>query len=45
MEKKLDFAKELETVLLRPDGTPLGAAAPAAIGGKYLGLYFSASWW
>jgi thiol-disulfide isomerase/thioredoxin len=38
------FAKTLEDVLLRNDGTKLGAAAPAAIGGKILGLYFSASW-
>jgi thiol-disulfide isomerase/thioredoxin len=40
----MDFGKEMEAVLLAPDGSPLGAAAPAAIGGKILGLYFSAHW-
>jgi hypothetical protein len=47
MEQKpeeVDFAKELMNVLLKPDGSKLGDAAPAAIGGKILGLYFSASW-
>lgn len=45
MEKEADdFTKQLAEVLLRPDGTKFGAAAPAAIGGKILGLYFSASW-
>ena len=40
----MDFGKEMEAVLLRPDGSALGAEAPAAIGGKILGLYFSAHW-
>ncbi len=39
-----DFAKRLAEVLCRGDGSKLGEQAPAAIGGKHLLLYFSASW-
>merc|ERR1712137_512795 len=41
MEGAADFAKEISNVLRKPDGS---AAGPEAIGGKILGLYFSAHW-
>ncbi len=43
-EKGEDFAQVLQTVLLRAsDGSKLADGA-AAIGGKIIGLYFSAHW-
>lgn len=42
-KKKVSFQDELQNVLLKSDLTKLEDAG-AAIGGKYLGIYFSAHW-